>query len=244
MISAKKIVTGVVLLIFGSILLLFCLFHISKSRTFQFFGELTHRVETNEKVVALTFDDAPTEWTTEVLRILEEKEVKATFYVIGENIEKYPNITKAIVEQGHELGNHSYSHQRMILRGGWPAFVASEIARTSALIRDAGYDGGITFRPPNGKKLFGLPWYLSRNDIRTVMWDVEPDTYYQGDVEEIVRYTIDATRSGSIVLMHPFCEETCAADREALPRIIDALRGDGYVFVTIHELLEYQGSSE
>src|SRR5690606_30411798 len=105
------------------------------------------------------------------------------------------------------------------------------------LIRDAGYTGDITFRPPNGKKLFGLPWYLSKHDIKTIMWDVEPDTYYQGNAEAMVMYTLKNMKPGSIILMHPFCGEICTSDRQALPEIIDELNRQGYTFVTIQQLL-------
>jgi peptidoglycan-N-acetylglucosamine deacetylase len=214
------------------------LFQVSRSRTFQFFGGLTSRVETNQKVIALTFDDAPSEYANEVVNILGEKGVKATFFVIGQNMEKFPNETKYIVEHGHELGNHSYSHQRFLLKS--ISFIDSEIQKTNNLIRNSGYGGEITFRPPNGKKLFGLPWYLSQHHIKTITWDVEPDTYVPGNAEKIVNYTLKHVQPGSIILLHPFCKIECQADREALPGIIDGIRDKGYKFVTISELLKYK----
>lgn len=211
------------------------LFEVSKLRNFQFFGELINRVETSEKIVALTFDDGPLPQQEEVLKILSEKKVPATFYVMGANIEKHPEEMKEIVASGHEVGNHSYSHERFLLKS--QEFIADEIEKTNQLIRDAGYTGDITFRPPNGKKLFGLPWYLSKHDIKTIMWDVEPDTYYQGNAEAMVMYTLKNMKPGSIILMHPFCGEICTSDRQALPEIIDELKKQGYTFVTIQQLL-------
>lgn len=211
-------------------------FALSKSRSFQFFGGLTQRVETGEKVVALTFDDAPSAHTDAVLATLAEKDVRGTFYAIGNAMEQYPDAAKEIVARGHELGNHSYLHQRFLLKS--PSFIAQEIEKTNALIRSAGYMGEITFRPPNGKKLIGLPWYLRKHGIKTIMWDVEPDTYHAGDADAIVQYTLEQTRPGSIILLHPFCNQQCAADREALPRIIDGLRAQGYRFMTVSELLQ------
>jgi peptidoglycan/xylan/chitin deacetylase (PgdA/CDA1 family) len=214
----------------------YALFQISKLRSFQFFGGLTHRVETQEKVVALTFDDAPTPYTEDVLQILEEKQIPATFYLIGKNIEQHPDIAKRIVELGHEVGNHSYSHPRFVLKS-W-ATIDQEIQSTQTLIRDTGYTGEITFRPPTGKKLFALPLYLKQHGIKTIMWDVEPDTYVAGDADAIMRYTLENTTPGSIILMHPFCEIQCAADRIALPQIIDDLLAQGYTFLTVSELLK------
>lgn len=191
-----------------------------------------------EKIVAITFDDAPSASTTEeVLDILDRKNVKATFYATGENLEKYSVEAKKIVEKGHELGNHSYSHQRFIFKS--QSFVRSEIEKTNQLIRDAGYKDEITFRPPNGKKLFILPWYLSSNNIKTIMWDIEPDSYHQDSAELIEKYTLENVKPGSIILLHPSCYEVCSADRKALPKIIDGLREKGYYFVTISQLLGY-----
>jgi len=226
--------TAIILLIFLFIIL-YGLFQISKYRTFQFFGGLIYRVNTNNKVVALTFDDAPSEYTDQVLTILKEKNIKATFYAIGQNIEKFPTQVKEIVNQGHELGNHSYSHVRLILKP--PSFISREVDKTNELIRSVGYSGEITFRPPNGKKLFILPWYLSTHNIKTIMWDVEPDTYASGNSDKIIQYTIQNTKPGSIILMHPFCGMECDADRVALPVIIDQLQADGYRFVTVSQLL-------
>lgn len=236
-----------IVIIFSSIVLLFTigyvLFQVSKLRTFQFFGGITHRVNTNKKVLALTFDDAPSNYSDEVVDMLEEKGIKATFYAIGQSIEKYSNETKNIIAHGHELGNHSYSHQRFLLKS--PSFVETEIQKTNELLRNSGYKDEITFRPPNGKKLISLPWYLQRNNIKTIMWDVEPDTYVPKALSEkekiqfLVDYTVSHTKSGSIILIHPFCENNCAADRQALRQIIGELQSEGYRFVTISELLTY-----
>jgi peptidoglycan-N-acetylglucosamine deacetylase len=214
----------------------YTLFQVSKSRTFQFFGGITNRVETTQKVVALTFDDAPNTKTQGILDILKMKQVKATFFEIGKGIEQYPSEAKAIVDAGMEVGNHSYSHQRFYLKS--QTFIDSEIQKTNKLIKDSGYQGEITFRPPNGKKLFGLPWYLHQHNIRTVTWDIEPDTYVAGNPEAITKYVLDHVHPGSIILLHPFCGKECEADRDALPKIIDGLQEKGYTLVTINELLK------
>lgn len=240
MVRAGLIVLGVCLVVMAGG---YGLFQISKSRTFQFFGAITNRVATNQKVVALTFDDAPSQYSNEVIATLADKKIKATFYMVGGAIEQYPDQAKTIVAAGMEVGNHSYSHQRFLLKS--PAFITTEIEKTNQLIRAAGYQGEITFRPPNGKKLFGLPWYLSQHNIHTIMWDVEPDTYLPSNLSEeekakfLVQYTVANTQPGSIVLLHPFCQN-CGSDRQALGQIIDQLQAKGYRFVTVSELLTYQ----
>lgn len=221
-----------------TILLGYSLFLVSKSRTFQFYGEIVARVETDEKVIALTFDDGPTENTPEVLRILNETKTPATFYLIGKDIEKYPKIAQEINAHGHELGNHSYSHQRFLLKSS--SFVKEEIEKTNDLLRMIGWEKEITFRPPYGKKLFSLPSYLEENGIKTVMWDVEPDSFapkeYEGKKEFLVKYTLENTQPGSIILLHPHCD-SCQPARDALPEIISGLKEQGYRFVTVSELL-------
>jgi len=232
----KKILISALISIFVLLVACYGLFLISKSRTFQFFGEIVARVDTNEKVVALTFDDAPTEYTEPVLKTLKEKQVKATFFAIGSNLEKYPEIGKDIAQQAHEIGNHSYSHQRMLLKS--QSFIDHEIQKTNTLIRQTGYEGEIFFRPPNGKKLFGLPWYLYQHGIKTIMVDIEPDTY-GNTTDFFVTYTLENTKPGSIILLHPFCEG-CNSQREAISKIIDGLKAKGYRFVTVSELLTYK----
>jgi len=208
---------------------------LSRSRTSQAFGELISRIETDQKVIALTFDDAPSDQTDTILRILREKKIPATFFMIGENIEKYPLEAQAIVSEGHEVGNHSYSHKRLIFTSY--ANVENEIEKTNSGIRELGYEDTIHFRPPNGKKMLALPYYLKTHNIKTIMWDIEPDTYFK-ESGDIIKFTVERTRPGSIILMHPFCSKYCQADRDALPQIIDKLQSQGYSFVTVSELLE------
>ena len=143
------------------------LFQTSKSRTFQFFGEIYSRVETTEKVVALTFDDGPSRLqTNEILSILRDENVKATFYLIGNEIEKNQGEAEKMIAEGHEIGNHTYNHERMILVS--PSFVKNEIDKTDELIKKASYKGEITFRPPYCRKLLALPWHLSENNRKTI----------------------------------------------------------------------------
>ena len=208
-------------------------YRLMSSRTFQLFGGLVDRVDTTEKVVALTLDDGPSGLTPEVLQTLEDADVPVTFYVTGRELEERPELGRAMVEAGHELGNHTASHRRMIFVGG--GTVAEEIEHTDAAIRAAGFDGEITFRPPYGKKLVALPRYLADHDRTTVMWDVEPDSE-AADTDTIVRTALEQTRPGSIVLLHVMYPSR-ATSLAAIPGIVDGLRAKGYRFVTVSELL-------
>lgn len=215
----------------------------SNSRTHQVFGGIVSRIETEEKVLALTFDDGPTDNTGRILEILDSLGVKATFFVTGRELEEHLEEGRKMARAGHELGNHSYSHQRMILKSG--TFVKEEIERTNALIREAGYQGKIAFRPPYFKKLITLPYYLRKNDTKTILCDVEPETElgFSASSEAISDYVIDRATPGSIILLHIMYDSRKEA-LASLPALVSSLMEQGYRFVTISELLAIGARSE
>jgi len=202
------------------------------SRRFQVLGEIVPRVEATDSIVALTIDDGPVPRTADFLQVLDGLGVRATFFVIGAGLAKDLESARQIVLAGHELGNHSYSHRRMIGRS--LRFIRSELERTDSLIRAAGHSGDIHFRPPNLKKLVALPYYLARTGRKNIMVDVEPDSYIRRDPEAIVRHVLERTRPGSIIILHVF---GVPASWEAVPGIVAGLRSRGYRFVTVSELL-------
>ncbi|MBN6052198.1 polysaccharide deacetylase family protein [Nonomuraea sp. RK-328] len=214
------------------------LYALVNSRTYQIAGELVPRVDTPEKVVALTFDDGPDEHAAEVLAALAAEKAHATFYVVGSQVERFPKETAALLAAGHELGNHTYTHRRMVFVS--PGTVKDEVERTDALIRAAGQKSEITFRPPTGKKLVTLPMYLAERERRTVMWDVEPDSGKTPTAQEIVAEVRAEVRPGSIVLLHPWYGSG-ANTRAAIRGVVSALRAEGYRFVRVSELLGMQG---
>jgi peptidoglycan/xylan/chitin deacetylase (PgdA/CDA1 family) len=230
LISAVAVIVVLCLAGYGS-------WQLMDSRTFQLFGGLTARVDTTQKVVALTFDDGPDPAGTDaLLATLAEKHVHGTFFLIGNELARHLELGRKIAAAGHQLGNHTYSHERMVFRT--PSFVDSEITRTDAEIRKTGYRGEIDFRPPNGKKLVALPWYLAQHNRRTIMWDVEPNSLPEidGSATATTNYTVSQVRPGSIVVLHGMYASR-QATRDALGPIIDQLRARGYHFVTVSELL-------
>jgi peptidoglycan-N-acetylglucosamine deacetylase len=210
------------------------LHRLARSRTFQLFGTLVSRVETSRRIVALTFDDGPsTDVFDGILEVLASRGVHGTFFVNGAPLEAAPELGARLVAAGHELGNHTYSHARMVLKS--PASIRAEVERTDALIRGAGQGGDIFFRPPYCWKLAGLPWYLARHSRTTVTWDVEPDSPpWGGNADRIANACVRDVRPGSIVLLHAWWQEP---SRAALPVVIDRLRAAGYEFLTVRELL-------
>lgn len=220
------------------------LWEIGRSRTFQVFGEIVPRVETSQKLVALTFDDGPLpEATDEILAILKSHDVKGTFFLTGAELEANPELGRRIARDGHEIGNHSYTHQRMVLKS--MSFIRSEVERTDDLIRKTGYQGPIHFRAPNCKKLFLLPWYLHSHQRKMITWDLEPDSYpdIAATSEGIVSHVVDRARPGSIILLHVMYKSR-RTSMESVDGIITELKGRGFGFRTITELLHSTNSTE
>jgi peptidoglycan-N-acetylglucosamine deacetylase len=207
------------------------------SRTVQLLGDHVSRVETTRKVVALTFDDGPSDlYVSEIVADLKRFGAHGTFYVVGAEAATERAAMLSLVAAGEEIGNHTYDHRRLVFVSTTAA--GDEIRSADAVIRAAGYTGPITVRPPYGKKLLSLPYVLWRSDRTTVMWDLEPDSLEttHDDAAAIAQYVADNVRPGSIVLLHPWAAGN-AATRQALPMIMAALRARGYRFVTVSELL-------
>lgn len=236
----KKRIVIIAAIIAALVITWFLLLKMMNLRTFQFFGGLVSSVDTDEKVVALTFDDGPTEKTGEILQALEEAGIKATFFLNGGSIAENPDNAKKIAEAGHELGNHTYSHNRMVFKSY--SYIKREIEDTDKLIREAGYTGEIHFRPPNGKKLLLMPYYLSRNNRKTIMWNIEPDSYPElaSSPEKITEYVSGSIKPGSIILLHVMYDNEERGSLESVKGIAAALQEKGYRFVTVSELLEYE----
>ena len=218
------------------------LWRLSSLRNFQIMGKAVSRVWCSEKVVALTFDDGPTpEFVDEVLATLSRCHVKATFFVTGREVETNLAAAQKIVAAGHELGNHSYSHPRMIFK--LPETIRNELEKTDVAIRSAGFTGQINFRPPYGKRLVILPWFLEKMGKTTIMWDIEPETYPQiaASADLITEHIISKVQPGSIVLLHVMYTSR-AESRKALSMVIEKLRDMGYRFATVNELLQIENS--
>jgi peptidoglycan-N-acetylglucosamine deacetylase len=213
-------------------LLLLGTYKLMNERTYQVFGRLTSQVHTNQKVVALTFDDGPTENVDKILPLLEQYNAKGTFFLIGNEIEKNPAEAKKLVRAGEQIGNHTFSHQRMVFKS--PSYIKEEIEKTDQLIRQAGYKGEIDFRPPNGKKLIGLPYYLSQHNRDTIMWTLEPDTYYTSASDKI-NYVKKNIKPGSIILIHAMYDDT-GQELKTINGILQSLSKEGYKFITVNDL--------
>jgi peptidoglycan/xylan/chitin deacetylase (PgdA/CDA1 family) len=214
------------------------------SREYQIFGQLVHRVNTQEKVVALTFDDGPSQLRTQqILALLKQQEIRATFFLNGKELNLNRHEAELLVASEHEIGNHSYSHDRMILMA--PKTIEYEVESTESILQDFGYqskqpNGRLLFRPPYGNKFFALPYYLQKQDIISITWDIEPETSdrAQEGSDFIVEDVINKVKPGSIILLHVMYGSTNSIDSVA--PIVSQLKADGYEFLTVSELLKKQ----
>lgn len=190
------------------------------------FPQLTWSISTKEKVIYLTFDDGPVpELTCSILDVLKKYDAKATFFCVGENLYKYPQIAKRAIEEGHTLANHTYNHVN-----GWatdPQVYLENIENCAAQLSILGQDRKI-MRPPYGKITRSQIAMLSDYDI--IMWDVLSwDFSIRMTPERCLKNTIKATQNGSIIVFH----DNIKAQKNttyALPRYINHFKSLGYEF--------------
>ena|SRR3984893_12048974 len=212
---------------------------IVNSSTFQLFGDYVARVDTEERVVALTFDDGPDPTNTpKVLAVLDQRQVKATFFMMGRNVERYPAVAREVLRRGHEIGNHSYSHPKLVLMS--PRRVRDEIERTDKLLRDIGVSGEILFRPPHAAKFIVLPCVLVQMKKLSVLGDVDPKEWKQRSAAVMTDSILRQVRPGSIIGLH---DPNGAETLRTLQNILPALAAQGYRFETVSALVRRRAQS-
>jgi len=202
------------------------------------------------KLVALTFDDGPYgKATSQILDILKKERVQATFFLLGMNVEKYPAIAKRIVNEGHVIGNHSYSHSEFLSKMPAVDFEA-DVRHAENLIVDATGLHPRYFRPPFGMHTPSMDQQLKDMGYFVVLWNVGTGTtagdYDQGTsseaiVEQIIRNTLKGKKRQQIILLHDGRDVQIGYSRQnviqALPRVIDKLKERGYRFVTVEQII-------
>lgn len=202
-------------------------------------GKLYWAGRADEAKMALTFDDGPDlTWTPKILDILKEKQVKATFFVIGHQARKYPEMLKRIAAEGHIVGNHTYDHADLTkLR---PEVVAQEIDKCADVVSELTGKRPRLVRPPYG---FHNPTVdnviYSKGDV-IVLWSADPEDWRGVDAHTVQTRILGRAMNGYITLQHDGDSLHLTGSVEALPVIIDGLRAKGYTLVTIPELLEQE----
>jgi peptidoglycan/xylan/chitin deacetylase (PgdA/CDA1 family) len=183
--------------------------------------------------VALTFDDGPhPQLTPALLDLLARRGVKATFYVVGKNVNAHPDIVARMVAEGHEIGNHTMSHPSLPKIGA--AAVSAEITGTNDAIRNAAGVTPATMRPPYGAITPALTKRLNDEfGLSVILWSVDPQDWKIRKAGHVSQHLVDNAKPGAILLAHDIHSSTI----EAMPAALDALLAKGYQFVTVSDLI-------
>jgi peptidoglycan/xylan/chitin deacetylase (PgdA/CDA1 family) len=193
----------------------------------------------SEPYIAMTYDDGPHPANTpRLLDILRQRNIKATFYVIGKNVDMYPHLTRRIVAEGHEIGNHTYTHRN--LKTLSDAQVLSEMTRTRDSITRATGVQPRTMRPPYGA-LYQNQREMIMNQLGypTIMWAVDPRDWQRPGVSVVRDRILSETSNGAIVLAHDLHAPTV----DAMPSTLDGLLNRGFKFVTVSQLLAMKAAA-
>jgi len=198
--------------------------------------EPCRRHDNSQKMIALTFDDGPhPRYTEEILDILKEYGVRATFFVVGSNVEANLDLVKREIAEGHEIGNHTYSHPHLTSIGSEE--LIREMEMTESILREMTGCCPRLFRPPEGVYSQTVSGAIKQTPYIPILWTVDTEDWRRPSAEAIARIAIENTKTGVIILCHDYVSgksNTPAALRIFLPKLIE----QGYRFVTVSELLE------
>lgn len=244
----KKIIISliVVLLILGLGFALFTIFYDQAVIVRR--GTIYH-AGVEGKAIALTFDDGPSPvWTPQVLDALKKAGVRATFFMIGEYVEKYPEIAKRVIREGHEIGNHSYDHHVLVY------YTMDELEREilaaqGAIKRVTGIKTTY-FRPPKAWLTAAEKKKIKEMGYKIILWTLNSKDWVTFDDKYIIRYLMRRIRPGDIILFHDGggVFSTQGGNRtetvNTIPRLVEKLKDRGYRCVTVSELLKMEKKGE
>lgn len=185
--------------------------------------------DTVKKKVALTFDDGPDpDYTEKLLDGLKKRDVKATFFLLGKQVDAYPEIVKRMYKEGHVIGNHSYDHVNLATLSDTDA--ANQINKTNEAIHKITGEYPQYLRPPFGNEPQNQDCV---KDMITVLWDVDPLDWCCGSSANVTCKVVKSVKEGDIILLH----DASASSVEAALQIVDELTEKGYEFVTVDDLI-------
>jgi peptidoglycan/xylan/chitin deacetylase (PgdA/CDA1 family) len=212
----------------------------SMAPTGQWYGRAFCGTRGTNKQIALTFDDGPNDpHTLALLELLAKTGVPATFFLIGRYVRQRPEIAKAIAEAGHVIGNHTHTHPLLIFQSA--SQVHDEIVQCRDAIHDAVGEHSNLFRPPFGGRRPGTFSLIRRLGLEPVMWNVTGYDWNAPSAEYIEQKVTKRIHGGAVVLLHDGSHVAFGADRsatvQAVDRLINRYKAEGYAFVTVPEMM-------
>jgi peptidoglycan-N-acetylglucosamine deacetylase len=191
------------------------------------------QVRVDQPYIAMTFDDGPSaENTPRLLEILKQRNIKATFFLIGQNVAANPDIVRRILAEGHEVGNHSWTHPQLSKLSD--DRVTAEITKTQDAIKDASGYTPTLLRPPYGAITpRQREWIANQFGLNIILWSVDPFDWKRPGASVIMQRILSQARPGAIILSHDIHKQTV----DAMPATLDALSAKGYKFVTVSQLI-------
>lgn len=199
-------------------------------------GLSTVSTEAVDKTVAFTFDDGPSgRFTQQLLEGLEEREAKATFFLCGYRMELYPDLPAQILEAGHEVGLHGYSHDSMCQMSREQ--LEAELDKTQDFLYELTGKRVKTLRPPGGENSGLLRQVAQEKGLSLIHWSVDPRDWATQDCQQVINNLLKEIEDGDIILMHDMSQSSVDAALE----VMDQLAKEGYRFVTVSELLTRNG---
>jgi peptidoglycan-N-acetylglucosamine deacetylase len=183
--------------------------------------------------IAMTFDDGPSPGTTtRLLDILKQRNIRVTFFMIGPNVVAHPEIARRVLAEGHEIGNHSWTHPQLSKLSDQR--VTEEITKTQEAIKSASGFTPTLLRPPYGAiTRTQREWIEKRFGLSIILWSVDPFDWKRPGAPVITQRILNGAQSGAIILSHDIHQQTI----DAMPATLDALLAKGYKFVTVSQLI-------
>jgi peptidoglycan/xylan/chitin deacetylase (PgdA/CDA1 family) len=176
--------------------------------------------------VALTFDDGPSQYTKEITDILKRHEVGGTFFFVGNNVKKHPDVVQYVNSNGYSIGSHSLSHSNFTKLSNEKK--EYEILQTNQLIEDLIQEEVVLFRPPFGANNEATIEVTNNTNTKMVLWNADPEDWKSDNANEVLDYVLNSKTSGSIILLHESQPVT-----EALPKIIEFLKQEDLEIVNL-----------
>ncbi len=212
----------------------------SMAPTGQWYGRTFIGLASGSRKLALTYDDGPNDpHTLRLLEVLARHEVRATFFLIGQYAQKRPDIAREIMQAGHEIGNHTFSHRNLIFLSNGQTEV--ELQQCQRALSDATGTLPKFFRPPFGGRRPGTLQIVRRLGLEPVMWNVTGYDWRGKQSEYVVQRVRGKVRGGDVILLHDGSHASFGADRSqtviATDRLISQYKAEGFEFATVPEMM-------